>query len=151
METASETKRLLGLVQAFSGAPPAGKRSGEEAVVMAKQSGDPWVISRTEMTLAEVMLQNNEPKQALEVSLRLQESLARGEQYESQWQAWLIAARASRRVRDKPKACEYGQHASDVLTKLQEKWGVEAFKSYLSRPDIQNSRKQLGLILGKYN
>ncbi|PYV40017.1 MAG: hypothetical protein DMG06_21540 [Acidobacteria bacterium] len=102
------------------------------------------------MTLAEVMLQNNEPKQALEVSLRLQESLARGEQYESQWQAWLIAARASRRVGDKPKACEYGQHASDVLDKLQQGWGTEAFKSYLNRPDIQNSCKQLGQVLRAY-
>jgi hypothetical protein len=50
-------------------------------------------------------------------------------------------------VGDKAKACEYGQHASDVLEKLQQRWGTEAFKSYLNRPDIQNSCKQLGQIL----
>ena len=99
------------------------------------------------MTLAEVLLQNNELRQALEISLRLKENLARGEQYDSQWQAWLIAARASGRVGDKDKACEYGQHASDVLEKLQQRWGTEAFKSYLNRPDIQNSCKQLRQML----
>jgi len=150
-KAATETKRLLGLVQAFSGAPQAGELSGKEAVVMAKQSGDAWLISRAEMTLAEIMLKNNEARPALEIALRAQENLTRSEQHESQWRAWLIAARASQQTGDNLKASEYALHAGDVLTKLRDKWGAEAFKSYLHRPDIQNSRKQLGQILAKYN
>jgi hypothetical protein len=56
----------------------------------------------------------------------------------------MIAARASRLKGDERSAAEQLAHANDVLSQLRQKWGAEFFGSYLTRPDIQFSHKQLG-------
>jgi hypothetical protein len=63
---------------------------------------------------------------------------------ESEWRAWLIAARASRRQNNEDEARRDMAQAREILSRLEQKWGTEAFTKYLDRPDIQVSRKQLG-------
>ncbi|HEX8143520.1 MAG TPA: tetratricopeptide repeat protein [Pyrinomonadaceae bacterium] len=137
-------KLVLGLVQVFSGAASEGKKTCEEADARARSLGDPWLISRASLALAEAMLESGDEEDALATALRAQETVARFGDQESEWRALLIAALASQRKGDRTKALEYSSHATELLSKLEQKWGTEAFNGYLSRPDIQYSRRRLG-------
>jgi len=141
---AIEAKYTLGLAQALSGDARAGVKSCEEAVEMAKGAGDAGLLSRAMLALAESSLENNDAQGALTNALQVQQSFNRAGQLESEWRAWVIAARASRLKRDERAASEQMAEASNVLSQLRQRWGDEAFNGYLSRPDIQFSRKQLG-------
>ncbi|MEP6570362.1 MAG: hypothetical protein ABJC10_11375 [Acidobacteriota bacterium] len=44
---------------------------------------------------------------------------------------------------DKSRASEYTTRAQDSLSKLEERWGSDYYKTYLRRPDIFRFRKQL--------
>jgi serine/threonine protein kinase/Tfp pilus assembly protein PilF len=138
-----EVKRILGLTLASSGAAREGERWSEEAVEMARRSRNPWMISKTELALSEVLLQGNEPQRALTTALQAQASFARSGQQASEWRAWLVAARASRRLKDTLKAREYATRAARTLSNLEEKFGAEVHKSYVARPDVQYLQKQL--------
>ena len=96
------------------------------------------------LALAESSLENNDAQGALTNALQVQQSFNRASQLESEWRAWVIAARASRLKRDERAASEQMAEASNVLSQLRQRWGDEFFNGYLSRPDIQFSRKQLG-------
>ena len=110
---------------------------------MATQAGDPWLLSRARLALSAALLEDNDAPDALTNALQAQESFARAGQQDSEWRAWLLAARASRRTGDELKAREYAAHAADSLANLQQKWGDDNYNSYLARPDVQFFRKQL--------
>ncbi len=69
--------------------------------------------------------------------------MARLGKQDSEWVAWVIAARASRSTGDTTKAQDFAKRAADLLAGLPAKWGAENYNSYLNRPDIQFVRKQL--------
>ncbi len=137
-------KYTLGLAQVFSGAKEAGKSSCEESVAMAQSAGDAALLSRAMLALAEARLENGDAEGALENALRAEERFTRAGQQESQWRAWLVAARASQRKGDETSAQQQMSKAAEVLAKLRQNWGPEAFQHYASRPDVQSYMKQLG-------
>jgi hypothetical protein len=145
-DTVVEARLVLGLTQALAGAASEGRKTCEEADKLAALSNDPWLISRSALALADAALMSNDAASALATALRAQESVARIEDQESEWRAWLIAALASQRAGDKAKAQEYSGRASELLSTLEQKWGSEAYNSYLKRPDIQYARKRLSEI-----
>ena len=145
-DTAIEAKRVLGLAQVFSGASSEGKRVCEEAVEMARRAGDPWLLSKAQAALTAATLESGDAQAALIVALQAQASFARAGQQDSEWRTWLIAARAVQRKGDATMAREYASRAADILSNLQQRWGAEAYNSYLTRPDIQYFRKQLGEV-----
>jgi serine/threonine protein kinase/Tfp pilus assembly protein PilF len=147
---ANEATFTLGLAQALSGAFRQGQPKCQEAVEMARQSGDPALLSEALLTLAEVQDQSGDSQGALKTSLESQELFARLGKQDSEWLAWLVAARASRSAGDTQRAREYASRAENLLTGLQQKWGPDNFNTYLNRPDVQFSRTQLSeLIAGK--
>jgi len=75
--------------------------------------------------------------------LQAQQNFGRAEQIESEWQAWVVAALASRAGGQTGQAQQYGLKATELLTKLEGKWGADAFSSYANRPDVRQFRKQL--------
>jgi tetratricopeptide (TPR) repeat protein/tRNA A-37 threonylcarbamoyl transferase component Bud32 len=139
-----EARRVLGLARAFSGNKHEGRLLCEEALKMAEVSADPWLVARVKLSLAQAMLEDKDAEGALATSLQAEEAFQRTGQLASLWVARLLAARASELTGDKGKATEYYARASDSLTALQQSWGSEAFNSYLSRPDVDLFRKQLG-------
>jgi hypothetical protein len=141
---AIEAKYTLCLAQALSGDARSGVKSCEESVEMAKGAGDAGLLSRAMLALAESSLEAGDAQASLTNALQVQQSFNRAGQLESEWRAWMIAARASRLKRDERAASEQMAEAVNVLSQLRQKWGDEAFNGYLSRPDIQFSRKQLG-------
>lgn len=138
-----DAKRVLGLAQVFSGAKGEGKLTCEEAVNLAAHANDPWLLSKARLALAEALFENGDARGAMTSALQAQESFAGSGQQASEWRAWLIAARASRRAGDEAKAGEYAAHAADALQNLQRKWGAESYNSYLTRTDVQLYQKQL--------
>jgi tetratricopeptide (TPR) repeat protein len=146
-DTAVQARYTLGLALARSGEPREGKLLCEEAVDMATSTGDPQLLSGALLASAEALLENGEPQRALETALRAQASFARSGQQESEWRAWLIAARAAKRSGEATARREYASRADTLLTNLTQKWGAEAYHSYLARMDVRQSRKQLVQLL----
>jgi tetratricopeptide (TPR) repeat protein/predicted Ser/Thr protein kinase len=143
-QTASKAKRVLALAQAFTGAATAGGQTCKEALELAKRVGDPWLFSNAQLAYAETLLEGGDAQGAVRNALEAQESFTRAGQRESEWHAWLVAARAAARAGRGDAAREYASRAASCLEELQRTWGGEVFDTYQARPDVQQRRRQLG-------
>ena len=114
---------------------------------MATRAGIPRQISSARLALAEALLAKGDAANALTLALQAQETFARLGSRHSEWRAWLVAAQASRRQQDQKKVDEFAAHAAGLLTALESSLGADEYKSYLSRPDVVQSRKQLDELL----
>ena len=147
---AVEATSTLGLAQALSGASREGKVRCQEAVDIARKSGDPSLLAEALLALAEAQVESGDSPEALKSSLEGRELFARFGKQDSEWLACLIAARASRNGGDNPKAREYASSAEQLLSGLEQKWGKDSYNTYLNRADVQFSRKRLSeLLAGK--
>ncbi len=135
-----------GLAQLNSGTSSA-MTSCQKAFDIATSAGDPRLISNAQLALAETLLASGNATGALTFALQAQETFARLGRRHSEWRAWLIAARASQRQRDAAKAQEEAARAAELLTAMEKALGVDDYKSYLSRPDVQSFRKQIEELL----
>ena len=135
--TAVEAKSLLGLILVRSRAREKGLQLSLAAVDMAKQIKDEHLLSETLLGEAEAFLENNKAKEALATALESQERFARGGQQESEWRAWVIAAKASEKMDDVIATQKESSRGREVYGKLQQEWGAETFRAYSSRKDIQ--------------
>jgi len=149
--TAIQARYVLGLIQSHSGAARGGRQLCEAAIDMATQIGDQQLISAALLAQAEVLLDGGDARGALQTALRAQASFAHFGQKESEWRAWLLAARASQRLSQQAVMREYASNANARLARLEHEWGAEPYRGYLSRQDIQLSLKQLGLLLNQQN
>jgi tetratricopeptide (TPR) repeat protein len=147
MEIGVQARRALGLALARSGGPRAGKLLCRQALDLATQVKDQQLRSGASLAYAEALLESGEAQRALEAALEAQRSLARLGQQDSEWKAWLIAARANRLLGEARTASECASLAYTQLSGLEQRWGPEAYAGYTARPDIQNSRKQLDQVL----
>ncbi|HEX5889570.1 MAG TPA: tetratricopeptide repeat protein [Pyrinomonadaceae bacterium] len=141
-EIAIEARSVLGLATAMSGSGHEGLKFCDEAINLASTKGDFLLQSRALLYKAEAALLTNDPQTALNLATEAQAKFASGQQFESEWRAWLIASRASEKLGDKSKAQEQFGNAMNVRAKLEQQWGADAFKQYSSRPDIQAFYKQ---------
>ena len=148
-DLALQAKYSMGLAQAFSGAPQPARKLCEEAVAIAKEVNSPRLISSAQLALAEVLLLGNDAQGALENALQSQVIFARSGQQDSEWRAWLIAARASQLAGNKSAMKEYASRADNLCTGLQQKWGADAYEGYLRRMDIQAYRRDIAQILAR--
>jgi len=139
----TEAKLTRGLAQTFSGAAARGKLLCEEAVTAARDIGDPWLISFSQLALAQAQLESGDATGALKNAQEAQVDFARGGQQVSEWRACLVAARASQRAGNLEAARNYSARVGSLLADLQQKWGADAFNIYQARPDVQLCRMQL--------
>jgi tetratricopeptide (TPR) repeat protein len=135
-----------GLAQLNSGTSTA-MTACQKAFDIATRAGDPRLISSAQLALAETSLASGDTSQALTFALQAQETFARLGSRHSEWRAWLIAAQANQRQRDEAKAQEHAARAAELLAAMEKGLGVNEYKSYLSRPDVQQYRKQLDQLL----
>jgi tetratricopeptide (TPR) repeat protein len=119
----------------------------EEAVSIAKESRNPRFTSEALLALAEVLLEDGEAQSALAAALEARAGFQPHGQTDSEWRALVIAARACRVSGDYQAMRAYAEQAGGLLTGLQQIWGDQAYSTYLSRPDVQNCRKQINQIL----
>jgi serine/threonine protein kinase/Tfp pilus assembly protein PilF len=137
----------LGLADALSGSASAGKSLCDQAVTMAKETGNPLSLSSALLALAEVWLRIGDAQNALATALQAQAAFDRFGQLDSEWRAYLIAGLASHQVGDEQSAHRYASEAAKLLSSLQERLGVEDYRSYLARPDVRSLRMQLDQVL----
>ena len=64
----------------------------------------------------------------------------------SEWFALLIAARASQASSDVAKAREYANRSEERFKGLEESLGTDIYRSFLTRPDVMYSHRQLQLL-----
>ena len=144
---ATNAKIVIGLAESYGGAKAAGKQTTSAAVDVARQLNDPAQLASAQSAFAAALLLAGDSRSAATNALQAQEVFARLGQIESEWQALLIAAQASENLGDKNRAREYAMRAKDTIAKLEQRWGSEDYKSYLSRPDIQRLRKELEQLI----
>jgi tetratricopeptide (TPR) repeat protein len=140
---------VLGLAKALSGAPEPGRQICEKAVLLARDRNNARELSTARLALAEVMLNSNDPQNALTAALQAEAVFAQSRWLESQWQALLIAARACKLMGRSEEKASYASRASSTLALLLQEWGIETSDGYTRRPDIEFRRRQLNGITGQ--
>ena len=142
-----EGKRILGLAMALSNQKRDGIKLCKEAVELAEQLKDPWVVSKTRFTLAAALLESGDTENAITNAEAAKETFTRTVQQDSEWQASLILARAQQQKGDSGKAREYAKRSEELLAGLEQKWGKDPHSNYLTRPDVAYGRQQLQQLL----
>ena len=146
-DVALQAKSTIGLALALSGSTAEGRKVCEEAVTIAQGKKSRPLITGAQLALAEAMLLSKDSAAAIQTALEAQKIFGQSGQQDSEWRALLIAARASDLAGNKSAAQDYASRADQTCNALQQKWGADAYQSYLKRPDIQTSRKQLSDLL----
>jgi hypothetical protein len=144
--SAIEAQSTICLSQTLSGNARPAKANCQLAVDGARTASDPDLISQALLALAQNLAAAGESDAAVGNALEAQQIFARCGRKDNEWLAWTIAAVASRKS-DPGKAHEYASHAQQVLSSIEQQWGSGYYNTYLNRPDVQLSRKQLEEIV----
>jgi tetratricopeptide (TPR) repeat protein/predicted Ser/Thr protein kinase len=147
-EAALQARQTLALTQAMSGAPKAATVVAGEAVGAARELKLPRLLSTALLASAEVRFAAGDGRGALADAQAAQNGFAAAEQLESEWRAWLVAARSMRLVGDSSVAYDYATRAESTRAALQVRWGEDNYRGYAGRPDIQVRLRQLRQLLG---
>jgi serine/threonine protein kinase/Flp pilus assembly protein TadD len=137
---------VLGLAESGSGQAAAGRKHSEEAVKQARTLRDPLPLSNALLALAEVILDGGDAAGALAPANEAHQRFALAKQHESEWRALVIQALASEKSGDKQHARVLASAGSVALANLEKEWDAEAYRNYLSRPDVQAWKTQLGRL-----
>ena len=138
-----EAGYLTGLAQARDGRTADGRKRCEDALKMARELGDPLLLSNTLLAFAESALLANDVQAALAASNEAQQRFAAAKQTECEWRALLIEALASEKIGDKNGAPALAKEASSRLGQLQTDWGNDNYSRYLLRRDLQYLQGEL--------
>jgi len=144
---AAEASLTLCLTQVLSGGAKKGQSNCGRAVEIARQANDPAVLGESLLALATAMAESGDAAGASNNALEAQQIFARAGRRDCEWLAWLVAARASKASGDDEKARNYASQAQQIFSGLQQQWGNDYYVTYLNRPDVQLSRKQLEEIV----
>jgi tetratricopeptide (TPR) repeat protein len=140
---AARGKYTTGLAKALSGQASGGEAACQEASDAASSLGDPLLLARTQLALAEAAFAAGDTERALASAKQAQVFFSNAGMPESEWRAWLIAGLASQKAGDSDNAQSSLSRAANLLASLEQKWGTEVFNSYLTRSDVRFYRKQL--------
>jgi len=138
---------ILGLVRSMTGQTATGRKQCEEAVAQARTLRDPLQLSQALLALAETALNAGDAQAALSAATESQQRFAVANQHESEWRALVIAGLATEKGGDKTKAREFGTRAISILMKLEELWGNDQYKRYLSRKDVEDLHQKLNILV----
>jgi len=140
--TEAAIKSTLGLAEVLSGSLVSGLKLCREAVALVASVGD-HSDAETHLALADALFENGHLSEALANALLAQQQFASRRRIESEWRAWITAARASERLGNVDARREQLLKAQAILTILERNWDAAAFNSYLTRADIQSQYRQL--------
>lgn len=86
---------------------------------------------------AEVELLTGDAQQARKHAIKAEQYFASGAQLDSDLRANLLAASASKALNDSAAYSHFAKKSVDILVSLEHTWGPQAFRTYLSRPDLR--------------
>ncbi|MGO9259416.1 MAG: protein kinase domain-containing protein [Bryobacteraceae bacterium] len=133
----------LGLAQILAGAKREGRVNIEAALAAATASGKPALISQALLARAQALVETGDAAPSAETALAAAGQFARAGQYDSEWRAWAVAARAARSRKDQVKEREFTSHAVEALSKFLARLDPADRETYLARPDVQHDRSAL--------
>jgi len=136
-------KYLKGLAQALSGQGRAGQGLCDEAVVAATPLGDPLLLARAQLALAEAALAAGDTQRAIDSAQQSRTFFNSAALSEAEWRAWLIEGLAMQKTGAADQARNCLSRAAELLAGLEQKWGAEAYASYTKRANVQQYRGQL--------
>jgi len=142
-----QAKDVMALAQTRAGITRTAKLLCQEALDIANPLNDPQLSNQALLSCAETMVDDGNPQRALDAALRAEKNFVRFGKTDSEWRAWLLAAKASALLRQEVNAREYASYANERLSELEQRWGAEAYKGYLARSDVMHFRKQLDQLL----
>jgi tetratricopeptide (TPR) repeat protein/tRNA A-37 threonylcarbamoyl transferase component Bud32 len=136
-------KYIKGLAQALSGDGRAGQALCNEAVATATTLGDPLLLARAQLALAQSSFAAGDSQSAISSAQQSRTFFSDAGLTGAEWRTWLVEGLVTERAGDKDKAKTCLNRAVELLVSLEQKWGAEIFKSYQDRPDVQIYRKQI--------
>jgi tetratricopeptide (TPR) repeat protein/predicted Ser/Thr protein kinase len=139
-------KSLKGLATALSGQTRAGQALCDEAIKIAAPLGDPLLLARARLALAQASLAAGDTQNAIASAQEARSFFSATGLTEAEWRAWLIEGLATQKAGDADKARTCLNRAAELLASLKQKWGAEVFESYLKQPNVQTFRNQLSQI-----
>ncbi|HEX8072725.1 MAG TPA: protein kinase [Pyrinomonadaceae bacterium] len=139
-------KLVLGLSQTRAGRAAEGVRLCQEALAEADGIGYPALVAAAALAVAEAQLAVGDDAQALTNATRAEQNFARAGSLDSDWRAWLVAARAAAHAGHAEQAHDYAARARQVLAEFQQSWGPGEYERYLTRPDVLLAQTQLNSL-----
>jgi serine/threonine protein kinase/Tfp pilus assembly protein PilF len=138
-DLAAQARIVEGLASAKLGSGHRALTLCEEGLRLAEAAKSDRLIYGAQLGLAEVLVDHGNAERALSAALKAQEGLARFRQLDSEWRAWLAAARAAFRLGRGDQSRDYAGRASNILSKVRAEWG----ELYSTRPDVENATRML--------
>lgn len=128
---------IQGLAKFRSGDKIAGTELCRKAVEEAAKTGIEHLQLKSKLALAETLSAENAPQEALDISLETQNSSSKSGNLVSQWRSFAIASGASLKLGDETKSKEYKSSANQILLAIENNFGAENYKKFISRTDVQ--------------
>jgi hypothetical protein len=128
----ADLKRILGIALVASGNRREGLRNCEESLAAAAKLDDVTVLLRSRLALLQARLETGDRAGALGIFHEAEPALA--SHPESRWRALALLARADRK---------YAIPARQALDELARQWDDAAYRTYLTRPDVQKLSRPL--------
>lgn len=136
-------KSILGASLTARGKLAEGKRLCGEAVTEALAEKDPALIVEISMAFAELLADTGDARRALDLASDVEERAKRTGQSDSEWRAAVVAGRSGQKLGQIERARSHCARATAVLAALRLGWEPTVYRSYLARPDVWRSHKQL--------
>ena len=127
-----------GLANSRSGAKAIGKELCQKAVEEAAKTGMAYLNLKAKLALAESLFINSEAQKSLDVILEMQKGFESAGNLPTQWRSFMISSQASAALKDAAKSQEYAARAGEVLANIEQNFGTENYRSFLSRSDINS-------------
>jgi serine/threonine protein kinase/Tfp pilus assembly protein PilF len=111
-----------------------GDLAQRESDQQGKDSIEDWKV---DLTIAEADLSLGLPRQAYDTAARAAAHFASTGQQDSELRSLCIAAQAAKVMNNSDESKESSTKAVDILSKIQQTWNPQMYKTYVSRPDTQ--------------
>lgn len=118
-------------------------RGGKAVLPDAADYEDKTVAAHVRLVAAEEMLRRNSPAAALENAAQAQKLFAELKKPTHEWETWLLACLAHRKLQNDAAANEAAVKADSLFSTLSQKFSETDFQSYSRRPDVKFRRAQL--------
>jgi tetratricopeptide (TPR) repeat protein len=135
----------LGLAQSLSGQSAAGRKRCQQAVDLAKTIADPLPLSHASLALGEAALSAGDTKTAIACAMEIQDRVLSANQRHSELRLRLIQVRAD--AEHPILAGDAAARAAAVLKGLDQEWGSDNYKTFLTRPDIRETQEIIKRLL----
>ena len=142
----ASANRYIALAESSGGAHARARALAEEAVRLTALANDHWATMHAQHALARTLLGAGDGAGARAAAERTLEIATRLGCADTQWRVLTLAGMASRLAGEQEAARDYFNRAAVTLEQYRQSLGAEA-DGYLSRPDVQWLRGELGASL----